>query len=423
VPADPCNCGSPDPTTLEFASTLPNGGGVCGAVKNGADAILRDLNCANGYIGGGDVGVDPKQPVHTATETVYNIECCYGTTLALTATTAGETGSNRNCSSAGCTQGGPNPVPMATEAFSTCVVETHDEDATGWADCSTGAVSLRESIRTTIYLTGDDLPFRCSGGANPGGLCQDDTDCTPGGTCENDFGEFQCVGGANAGSACVDTSECPDGTCEAIDLQPCPLCNTSTFLCNGGVNDGLACTPESADTGVSYLPTTYDCLPDPGDIFGGTFLPHNYSTDPAQIETTTDGQFCKFCRDINGTNTNCYEGDARITCPNSATGPCKPQLGQTSECGTPTPCEADADCFAPYETCTQRVAGALDFPSGRTLEVSGSAAGDLTDRMPHAARLATIDCIPSTFITFQDNTADFPGPGAFSVVGPMQLKP
>ncbi len=393
VPDVPCNCGSPDPTTLEFASEVPNNGiGICGAVKDGDGVTLFDVDCAQGYIGGGQIAVDPEQPVHIGTETVYNVECCYGTTLALRGTTPADTGSSRNCSSAGCTQGGPNPVVMAVAPFSTCVVENIDATVTGWADCTTGEALLREPIRTTIFLSGDLLFERCNGGPNPGGFCQEDSDCAPAGTCDND----------------------------SAVTQPCPICNASTFLCNGGPNNGLPCTPQTADLGDPY-PTTYDCPPPPEHEFGGTFLPHVYQT-AALSQTTTDGQFCKFCRDVVPSGSLCYEGDSSLFCPNSA-GPCKPASAQTAECGTATPCATDADCFAPYETCTQRTPGAIDFLDGRTITNMGSPAGDLTDRLPHQARTAAITCVPPTFIAFQDNTADFPSSGTFSLVGPMQLKP
>jgi len=426
VPADPCDCGMPEPATLEFASTVPSGGiGICGAVKDGADTTLRDLECGSSYAGGGDIAVDAQGPVHIGTETVYKVECCYGKTLALTATTAADTGSNRNCSSAGCTPGGPNPFPMGIVPLTTCLVDTYDEDVFGWADCETGEVALREVVRTSLYLTGDELLTRCSGGANPGGACEDDTDCTPGGTCEADVGAFVCVGGSNDGNTCFnpfEPSECPGGTCEATDIQACPICNTATMLCNGGPNDGLSCMPETADLGDPY-PTTHDCPPDPFNIVGNYLVPHNRSTDPVQSKATTDGQFCTFCRDVFVEGSNCFEGDHALICPDSATGPCKPQSAQISECGTPTPCETDADCIAPYETCTQRTPGALDFPNGLTIETSGMPAGDLTDGLPHAARLTSLSCIPPSFISFEDANADFPAPTTASLVGPVQLKP
>jgi hypothetical protein len=282
---------------------------------------------------------------------------------------------------------------MSVAPFSTCVVENIDATVTGWADCSTGEALFREPIRTTIFLSGDLLADRCNGGPNPGGFCQADGDCAPGGTCVDD----------------------------SSVTQPCPICNTSTFLCNGGANDGLPCTPQTADLGDPY-PTTYDCPPPPEDEFGGTFLPHVYQT-AALSQTTTDGQFCKFCRDVVSPGTLCFEGDPTPLCPDSATGPCKPGRGETAECGTGTRCETDADCFPPFEACTQRTPGAIDFLDGRTITNMGSPAGDLTDRLPHQARIASITCVPPTFIGFQDNTADFPSSGTFSLVGPMQLKP
>src|SRR5207253_5450104 len=86
------------------------------------------------------------------------------------------------------------------------------------------------------------------------------------GVCE-DNSIARCSGGTKAGGTCLQDSECPGGTC-AVPIRPCPVCNPGTGKCNGGPNEGLACTPaDSASLGDAY-PTTHDCPPPPEKFLG-----------------------------------------------------------------------------------------------------------------------------------------------------------
>jgi hypothetical protein len=88
-------------------------------------------------------------------------------------------------------------------------------DASGLADCSTGALSLSLPLSWTLFLDGDLFPnapgiqpcpvcnHTCSAGTNAGGPCNIDADCPSGGT----------------------------GSCAGANL------------CHGGPNDSMACTP------------------------------------------------------------------------------------------------------------------------------------------------------------------------------------
>jgi hypothetical protein len=162
--------------------------------------------------------------------------------------------------------------------------------------------------------------------------------------------------------------------------------------------------------------------------FGFTNLPWEYTTG-TQTREAADGQFCGFCRDVaattqpGDTGSLCFEGDHRSQCPDSATGACRPLSGETDACGTPIPCDSDADCFAPYETCEQRSAGAFGESPGRKITAFGFPAGDLRDRAPHAMTKVSVTCVPPTFEPFQDSTTDFPGPGVSQVPGIFQLRP
>src|SRR5439155_1743823 len=175
----------------------------------------------------------------------------------------------------------------------TCVGGTNaDMPCTVITDCPGGFCSdgnltcgtsvLNAPLTSTIFLTGDLLPFRCS---NDGRLC-----LTPAPS------SVEC-----GGAACVN---------DFTDIQPCPICNTTTGKCNGGVNDGLPCTPaDSPSLGAAY-PTSHDCPVDPpgceanapgckniGSLPIGFRLTTGTTTVSAANLTDQPGVFCGFCRD------------------------------------------------------------------------------------------------------------------------------
>jgi hypothetical protein len=421
LPVAPCNCGTPDPPTSLDLTSEP-GSGTCGELRNASDAVILELDCGYTYVGGGGIGVSARQESHLGT-TVYPVACCYGTSLALTASTPAETGSQYNCSGTGCLVGGPVPIVLTPAPISTCVYNNVVRDAWGSADCSTGDSAIELPIQTTIFLTGDLMPGRCDGGSGAGRACKSNSNC---------------VGGLWALSVCTDDSDCPAGTCgcpegvpclnDLAQVQPCPICNPATGDCNGGPNDGEPCEPHTPEAPGPY-PTSYDCPPDEeGDYYGFTNLPWEYTTG-TQTKEAADGQFCGFCRDVESTSqpgdtgSLCFEGDHRMQCPDSATGDCKPFSGTTDACGVPIPCDSDADCLAPYESCEQRNLGAFGYAPARKISATGMPPGDLRDRAPHPMTKVSVMCVPPTFVPFTDSATDFPSPGVSSVPGVFQLRP
>jgi hypothetical protein len=135
-----------------------------------------------------------------------------------------------------------------------------------------------------------------------------------------------------------------------------------------------------------------------------------------------DGQFCPFCRDVETEGSLCFEGDHDPACPDSAILACEPASGgDMSECGTPVPCESDADCFAPYESCEQPTpGGAFGQPPATTIIAWGSPGGDLRDRVPHDATLVSVHCVPPTFDPLIDGR---PAADAVALPGALQLRP
>ncbi|MBI5506891.1 MAG: hypothetical protein HY899_19055 [Deltaproteobacteria bacterium] len=84
----------------------------------------------------------------------------------------------------------------------------------------------------------------CVGGPEAGAMCDEDADCSGGGTCSAN--PKICDGGVNDDLACTSGADCTGGAC--VDACPggicTPLCEAKG-VCNGGVNDGLGC-------GVAY---------------------------------------------------------------------------------------------------------------------------------------------------------------------------
>jgi hypothetical protein len=420
VPADPCTCGSP--SMLSYETDF--GPGLCGELRDIGDSLLLDLECGQSYVGGGLLGAAPPITPIPIGKTFYNVACCYGSTLALTATTAGETGSNKTCSSKDCTLGAPVPTLVSPSIQSVCTNDNLAADVFGSADCATGEINLTQPIVAPVFLTGDTiLPNRCSAASTtPGFSCLDDSECI-GGTCDNDAGSFLCSGGSNDGNPCLNQdSNCPGGTCEGVLIQPCAICNPVTNVCNGGPNQGLPCTPGTGSLADEY-PTSHDCPVDSLLELPASEQPYELSSGMPSKEAP-DGQFCGWCRDASIENTGCFEGNPTPGCPPSSIIDCGDGTGGT-ECGqgNAVACNSAADCYAPYESCVQRDAGASNQPTATKYTQTGTPAGNITDGAEHAATIVSVHCVPPTFEPNTDTAADFPGPGSVSLPGTVQLLP
>ena len=94
-----------------------------------------------------------------------------------------------------------------------------------------------------------------------------------------------------------------------------------------------------------------------------------------------------------------------------------------AECDDAIPCRTDADCTAPYETCTQRGPGAYrDATIRNMIYDEGARPGDLTDRAWHSGGIMVTNiCIPPTFDGTKDGASDLPGPGGISILAESRL--
>jgi hypothetical protein len=319
---------------------------------------------------------------------------CTGKNLIIEKTTLAQTGSNRQCTDLNCLFAPPLPIILPSVPQSACVYMRVSRPGRGTVQCDTGDASIDMDILGAMFLTGDILPNRCSGGTNPGARCG------AGGTV--------CLGG---------------GTCVADPaVQPCPICNPSTLRCNGGFNGmgstgvtdtDAPCTPGATLVSGPQFPTSHDCtvsslvflgdIPIPFELSTGTTVRKTFSSD------TQTRVFCGYCRDAD--STLCFEGDPDGSCP--------------SPHGQLHPCFSDDECDQPYEACQQRSNGGFG-PNGGSFTTAteiGTPAGSLEDFAPHAGTLSGIFCIPPTYNSIVDASSDLPGPGAVALAGTLQLSP
>ena len=375
----PCSCGTPNPGKVSF-QTL-SGSGPCGNVLDDAGATLKTLDQSKLYTGGGGSALPPSV-VPDYGQSLLNVSLCSGKALSLTNSTQVDTGSNRNCTSAGCLYGPPLPIPNG--ALSTCVINKVARDASGSARCDDGSAFINIPLTSELYLLGDILSKRCSGTTDP-----------------NDVGR-----------RCSSNGDCPGGTCvdDSANIQPCPICNPSTLRCNGGTQDvpGMAsvpCTPGEITSVGAEFPTSHDCDPPGPAKLGDLPIPYVLTTGTSS-KTSADLSaqihvFCGFCG----------------------------QQFSPGFANPAVPCTSDADCAnvcppGGFPKCKQRNSGAFAVGAARTINETGSPAGAVMTNDPAApSNLASVFCIVPTFNSAVDGSADLPGPGAACLAGQMQLLP
>jgi len=321
------------------------------------------------------------------------VTACSGTALTLGNLASTETGSNRNCTSVGCLFGPPLPMPNTfNPPYSVCVINLVASNATGTADCSSGAASISLPLASALYIDGD--LFKQSGGMD------------------------HCVGGTNPGAVCTMNSQCTGGGFCSVGIQPCPIC-AGDGKCHGGDNDGAACTPADSALNSSF-PTSQDCLPPSGNGIGSLSIALALTTGTtsltaadynANAQCTASGQpfdcctgmgsgtcigqnnvFCGFCRDVNakgtGAMTGCFEGDPSTFsfCPHNAActtgGPTPQPFRCCTGAGTGICDPNNAQCTAPntpWHCCTGAGTGTCNLNAFTPCSVGGVATAACTD--------------------------------------------
>src|SRR5437870_3276573 len=119
-------------------------------------------------------------------------------------------------------------------------------------------------------------------------------------------------------------------------------------------------------------------------------------------------------------STGAGNGKSNIFC-----GLCKDPLGSFQNPPTPANgCTSDAQCTtAPFTSCEQNLNGAFGHADADTITEVGEAAGDLTDGAQHNSTLVSAFCISPFYDSWFDTNWGFPGPGAVSLPGKVQLLP
>jgi hypothetical protein len=360
IPPGPC-CGG-----MTYSHFVSDGvsGDVCGRVTN-VTGSGYDIICGGLYIGGGQCSV--TQPLSTPNFLGWTVELtsCTGQTATVGPATSLATGTNRTCTDTGCFFGGPLTVPNPNSTpTSACVVIRLASPASGTMNCGTGSADIDIPLAAEMFLTGDSL------------------NGVPG-------------------------------------IQPCPLCQGGTVgvpdsgLCNGGANNGMACTPDNTDANgiggmdLSY-PTSQDCPP--SQAFNIGTIPIGLALDSGTVNWVG----------VAATNP-ASSGQARVYCGycrNPETGAFKFPFQQCWENGPLGPA-----CESPYESCQQRSQGAFGPNGGavKTITTVGAPAGSLLDALPHEQTLASVFCIPLTNNPTVDAAADLPGPAAATLHGMRTL--
>jgi len=362
-PGTPC-CGG-----ATFSSFTNNDAvGNCGNFLTAAGAQYDTLDCGGLYFGGGGNSVPLPAVTPNNSNSITKITGCVGQTATLGGSTSTETGNDLFCSSPGCFFGGPLPIPNpASTPTSTCVINTVASAASGTLDCAAGTAAVNLPLNSEIFLIGDSLPL------------------TPG-------------------------------------IQTCPLCtggsvgSPNSGTCQGGLDNGMSCTPANTSQGLPQYPTSHDCRP-LASLSIGT-IPIGFALSSGTMKWTATAApnpgsssqvriFCGYCRDD---TTGSFDMD--------------PSLGGTAF----QQCWENGMAFGPACTntdpvCQQKTQGGFG-PNGaavKTINAIGAAAGSIVDGLGHNQRLVSVFCIPPTFNATIDNSADLPGPGAVGFDGTIDL--
>ena len=477
-----CTCTGGTPTRQSFTTGV--GTGSCGHLDADGNPGFFPLACGGLYFGGAGVSTPLPSTIPDLGTTVTNVSC-NGTALTLSGTTPADTGGNRcsggtnhhnacasnadcpggackflTCSNAGCLFGPPLPVPNGSHsgaATSTCVINTVAANGAGTGDCAAGTTtSFNLPLGSALFLAGDLMPMRCSGGTAPGanctggGACGTTTACPGGGTCVNDTGRCTdnggpccsdgdcnvgatcesaaCVGGTNDGKGCITAADCPGAGahCRTF-IQPCPICDPTTNTCDGGPNNGLTCTPGASPVDGDF-PTSHDCPPATSLGIGTLSIAFKLDTGTiTQTAVDTADQvnvFCGFCKNktLNSFARKCDGAATGANCTGDGNCP----AGQHCLPIACNPANGNADCAAAtgFTSCGQRTSGAFTSNDvARTIVETGSPAGSqTTGGAAQPQTLVSIFCIPPTFNTLVDSAADLPGPGAAVLQGTVQLQ-
>jgi len=161
------------------------------------------------------------------------------------------------------------PLPLSSEGTSVCIDSQFFTDVTGTRNIITGEHAVNYELRSVTVLSDGvtSRPCPVCGGFCAGGSPDNLSNSRCDGSCS--AGPLECRYGPAKGNSCTTNAECgTDSLCGAADCRfddDCDVCNTA--YCNGGGNDGFACTADSGCPGGTC--ETVSCTVD-GDCPGST---------------------------------------------------------------------------------------------------------------------------------------------------------
>ncbi len=199
---------------LDF--TLTAAGGICGSIKDGTNAIIRNLTCGGLNIGGG-ASIVPEGPTPDGSTSRFTLACPDVTGVCTLGPTT-KAGVGFDCTNTGCKFGTPLEIPNpAAATLTTCVLNSWSAPATGTVNRTDGTSITSVPLISDIYVTGNlgqPCP-RCRSGGTP----VHGTPASPAtGTCDR---------GPRTGQACVSqnsvglTNDCLTGGMDAT--HPCGI--------------------------------------------------------------------------------------------------------------------------------------------------------------------------------------------------------
>jgi hypothetical protein len=311
---------------LRFVTGPPSG--ICGSVRSGGTGgtVRKTLGCSGLNVGGGNSTV-AEGPTPDNAETLMKAACPTAT-CTVTALTAAQTGSIKNCSDTGCAFG--PYLPIANSGTSTCVRNTFATPASGTLNSTTGAFNGAFPLTSTVYLTAN--------GTYPCPLC---TGGTPGVT--------------NSGT-------CQAGWTSGVGPSP---------------DEGHACTP------VNTTGNTHDCNP-PAAVMLPSF-PVNLSpiTTGTAFKYAADGLFCAHPPETTGqANSGAFgcsggaSGGTPSICPSGVTAPLIDYYDEVGSATGPVTSTPTATTLASV-FCIPSVGGSLGFLINGAANLPGPGATSL----------------------------------------------
>ena len=382
----PCRL-NPRPARVRIATEV-SAGELCGCtLQNSRDTTcagsskIANLRCGEVLVGGG-FSAAPPRPAPDGAMTFLGLPFCSDTELIMGPDVGEGPDPRTNCSHAGCFLGPPIDIVNNTAALSVCVINGLTGDLRGTINATTGHATMSAELNSKTFLTGDLVFGRCRGGPTPGKPCNregatprgDCAVCTGGAndgeTCQDDT-TGQCAGGANAFQDCTDDSDCPGGSCNGN----CPggscngLCaDDVNAQCVGGANAGMPCTVAVCEGGGSPgLPCTADVNCRPGAC--------GLTTTSICNGGANQGRFCDDDADCPGST--CTASD----CPGGA---CVP--------GGSTPVQACPACVDDkFNPITDGSTGTCDLGANQGGACSSTNSEGLTIDCPPTDELAVAD--------------------------------